>query len=420
MISSENLLKLLNDWNLWEGEMETGIERKQYVNRLIPLFRRKEIIVIKGIRRSGKSTIMRQMMKNLVKSGVQEKQLLFLNLEDYNLKDSLSIELLENTLELFKSRINSGKKTYFFIDEVQLVPEWERFLRTKYDLNENIKFIVSGSNASLLSKELSTLLTGRNITIEVKPLNYLEFKDFRSNGSIEEFLTFGGFPEVVLEKNRITKKIILQQYFEDIINKDIINRHRIRNRETVFDLARYLIENSGGKHSMNRLSKTLGVDDKTVNEYVSYMVDAFIIVRVPFFSYSLKKRFNKATQTKYYSADNGFLQITSLNFTKDKGKRFENVMALTINMITNDIAYWSENCEVDFVFGNSAVNVTVSETSIPKRESEGLLCFRDKNKMHKLFLVTPLGKTAAVDTIEVMAFEDFCKKIILNENNYSY
>ncbi len=412
MISPENLLKLLKDWNLWGSKIETGVERKQYVNRLTPLFRRKEIIVIKGIRRSGKSTIMKQMMENLVENGVQKTQLLFLNLEDYNLKDSLSIELLENTLEVFKSRINNGKKTYFFIDEIQLVPEWERFLRTKYDLNENIKFIVSGSNASLLSKELSTLLTGRNITIEVKPLNYLEFMDFRKNGDLEEFLTFGGFPEVVLEKDNATKKIILQQYFEDIINKDIIARYRIRNRETVFDLARYLIENSGGKHSMNKLSKTLGVDDKTVNEYVSYMVDAFIIIKVPFFSYSLKKRFNKTTQTKYYSADNGFLQITSLNFTEDKGKRFENVVALTINMATNDIAYWSESCEVDFVFGNSAVNVTVAETIIPKRESDGLICFSEKNKKHKLLIVTPLGKAEVNDIIEVVGFEDFCKKIV--------
>lgn len=411
MISEENLLNLLDAWNLWSHDVETGVERTQCIKRIKPLLERKEILIIKGIRRSGKSTIMRQIMKHLLMEGIGKEQLLYLNMEDYNLKDSLQLGLLEKTLKVYEENIKKNGKTYFFIDEVQMIPEWERFLRTLYDLKRDIKFIVSGSNASLLSKELATKLTGRNLTIQIRTLNFSEFRDFKKKADIDEFFTYGGFPEVVLERDVSKKKILLQQYFEDIINKDVLARHSIRNSEVVFDLARYLIENSGRKQSMNKLSKALGIDDKTAHEYISYMIDAYLIIKVPFFSYSVKKRFNRMTQPKYYSADNGFMQITSLHFTDDLGKFFENAVLLEIAGKANDVAYWSDKSEVDFVYERRAVNATIAK-EVPKREFDGLSEFRQKHKQFEVLVVSKKGTVANTD-INTVSFRDFSSELAL-------
>lgn len=410
MIEKENIIKILDSWNLWNRKLNTGIRREHYLKKILPLIERKEVIVIKGIRRSGKSTIMKQLMQELIKQRVEKEQLLYVNLEDYGFRNSLNLNLFDLILESYKENITPKGKVYFFIDEIQLIPEWERYIRTKYDLEENIKFIVSGSNASLLSKELGTKLTGRNLTIKVNPLSYEEYKSFVDKPELSKFMKFGGFPEVVLEKDETRKKIILQQYFEDIINKEILARHNIRNTEAIFNLATDLIQNSGCKQSMNKISKNLGIDDKTVSEYISYLMDSYLIIKVPFFSFSVKKRFNKATQPKYYASDNGFLQITSLQFSKDKGKVFENMCLLEANISKEKIAYWQEDGEVDFVFGNKAVNVTTANTKIPKREFDGLLNFKSKHKKFELFLLTSKKPEETHETIKVKHFEEFFKE----------
>src|SRR3989344_8123212 len=159
-METETILNVLKRWNLWESDIDTGITREKYLQEIYPYLERKEVLVLKGIRRSGKSTIMQQLMKELIKRGkVGKEQLLYLNLEDYNFAQNLKISLFDEVIESYKEHTKNKKKIYFFIDEVQKIPDWERWIRTKYDLKENIKFIVSGSSASLLSKELSTLLT---------------------------------------------------------------------------------------------------------------------------------------------------------------------------------------------------------------------------------------------------------------------
>ncbi len=408
MIRKEDLLKILDSWNLWNHDIDTGIKRTYYLDSVKPLLKRKEVLVMKGIRRCGKSTIMRQIMKELVKSGVSKSQILYINMEDYGLKDSLRLELFEHVLQTYKESFSPKGKIYFFIDEIQMIPEWERYVRTKYDLAEDIKFIVSGSNASLLARELATKLTGRNLTIEIRSLNYSEFKQFKKDPDFSEYLRYGGFPEVVLEKEIPRKKILLQQYFEDIINKEILGRYDIRNSEAVYNLARYLIQNTGGKQSMNKLSKALGIDDKTVSEYISHMLDAYLIMKVPFFSFSVKKRFHRMTQPKYYAHDNGFTQITSLQFTEDRGKLFENLFLLEVARTAKDIAYWQDRGEVDFIYANKAINVTTSSGEIPSREYEGLLQFKKKHKNFNLIIITSAIKNFKHREIKIIPFEEFC------------
>jgi len=409
MISKKKLLEVLKKENFWEQDIDTGIERAKYLEELQQYVIRKEVIVLKGIRRCGKSTIMQQLMKRLIKQNIAKEQLLYINLESYELRNSKTVELFELIIGVYREQINPKEKIYFFIDEIQVIPEWERFIRTIYDRKENIKFFVSGSNASLLSKELSTLLTGRNITMEVKPLTYDEYKTFTITPQFEEFQLFGGFPEVVLEQDPKMKKILLEQYFEDIIVKDVIQRHKIRNGNNVKNLAKYLIENSGGRFSFNLLAKALKIDKEAIEHYINAMKDAYFFIQVNHFSYSYRKRFDKNIQPKYYVLDNGFFQIVN-NKKQDKGIKFENLIAIHLSQKNEEINYWLEQTEVDFIVNNKSMNVTVDIIDIKNREFQGLLDFKKKYKQFEIELITPQKSYEQHKDIKIISYEELISK----------
>ena len=206
----ENIIEILKKWNPWEKDIDIGIKRKSYLKKIYPYLSRKEVIVLKGIRRCGKSTIVKQLIYELIKKGVDKKQILYLNLEEYGFADNLKISLFDEVLNVYRKYSRNRKKIYLFIDEIQKIPSWEKWIRTEYDLNENIKFVITGSSASLLSKELSTLLTGRNVSFTIMPLSFNEYIEFgkkeKKKEKLEEYMKFGGFPEIVLEKSEEKKK----------------------------------------------------------------------------------------------------------------------------------------------------------------------------------------------------------------------
>jgi len=388
IMENEEILSTLKKWNFWEKDIGTGIRREYYIKKIFTLMDRKEILVLKGIRRCGKSTIARQLMLELLKKGVEKKQILYLNLEDYSFANSLNIGLFDKVLEAYKRYLKNSKKTYFFIDEIQKIESWEKWIRTKYDLEENIKFIVTGSSASLLSKEFSSLLTGRNLSLTIFPLSFKEFSLFSHKADLEEYLIFGGFPEVVLEKSEEKKRTLLQQYFEDIVHKDIIDRHNIRNAKQVLDLARYLISTSGSKVSINKLSKVFGVAKDTISLYLGYMIEAFLLFEVTYFSYSAKVKHDVSKLPKIYSLDSGFINITNFKYVKERGRMFENTVLLKLLEKYKEISYWSElNSEVDFIAEKIAINVT-STDKIPAREFKGLEDFNKKFRKFDSFVIS--------------------------------
>ncbi len=388
-MEEETIVNVLKLWNLWESDIDTGITRTKYIQEIYPYLERKEVLVLKGIRRSGKSTLMQQLMKKLMKKDkVNVKQLLYLNLEDHNFAQNLKISLFDEVLNAYMNHTNNKEKTYFFIDEIQKIPGWERWIRTNYDLKENIKFVVSGSSASLLSKELSTLLTGRNLSFVIRPLSYNEVIIFDKKISVQEYLQFGGFPEVVLEKSDKKKLKILQQYFDDIIHKDIIDRHEIRNTKQLLNLARYLVSTAGAKVSINKLSKTFGISKDAISNYINYMIDAYLLFEVPFFSFSAKVKHDVARLPKLYVLDNGLINVVDVKYSKNEGQMFENTVLVKLLENNNEVSYWSDaKSEVDFVVQGKAINVTATD-KIPPREWKGLEEFEKKHKLFSLILVT--------------------------------
>ncbi|MBU0979467.1 MAG: ATP-binding protein [Nanoarchaeota archaeon] len=386
MIEKTLLLEVLERWNLWEKKMEAGIRRTSYIDKIMPYMKRKEVIALKGIRRSGKSTLVRQLMMELIRKGADKRQILFLNLEDYSLADHLDVELLEQAFQTYKEHTNNRKRTYFFIDEVQNIHGWERWVRTRYDLNEDLKIIITGSAASMISRELSTLLTGRNISFSIMPLSFKEYQDFSKKPSLKEYLRFGGFPEVVLETDAEKKITLLQQYFEDIIYKDIVNRYKIRNPKQLMAIARYFMDSSCSKVSVNKLSKVFGLSNDTISMYISHMIDAFLLFEVTFFSHSAKIRHDVTKLPKLYVLDNGF--ITAIGLKENLGQMFENAVLIRLAEQYQDISYWSElKSEVDFIVENKAINATSSDKIHP-RELDGLDRFQKLHSRMSKILIT--------------------------------
>jgi predicted AAA+ superfamily ATPase len=286
------------------------------------------------------------------------------------------------------------------------MPSWEKWIRTKYDLGENIKFIVTGSSAHLLSKELSTLLTGRNISFTIMPLSFNEFCIFKKNGNLNEYMKYGGFPEVVLEDSEEKKSILLQQYIEDIIYKDIIDRHSIRNANQLISLARYLISSSGSKVSVNKLSKVFGIAKDTISLYISYMVNAYLLFEVNYFSFSAKIRHEVSKLPKLYAADNGLITVSNIKYTQEKGRQFENTVLIKLFERYSQINYWGElTSEVDFIVSKTAINVT-STDSIPKREFTGLEDFKNKHEnFSSLIITSSIKKEGIIPIIDFLKTE---------------
>lgn len=401
----EDLIDVLKKWNPWEKEIIGGIKRERYIKKIYPYLERKEVIVLKGVRRSGKSTLVKQLMIELIKNGISKRQILYLNLEEYAFADKLTIHLFEEVLEAYKGYTKNKKRIYFFIDEIQKVPSWEKWVRTKYDLNENIKLIITGSSASLLSKELSTLLTGRNLSFTIMPLSFNEHIIFTKSENLEEYMKFGGFPEVVLEKSEEKKVTLLQQYFEDILHKDIIDRYSIRNTKQIINLAQYLISASGSPISVNKLSKVFGIAKDTLQNYVNYMLDAYLLFEVTYFSYSAKVKHDVSKLPKLYCLDNGLIQIVNIKYSKNLGQMFENTIFIKLAEKYKEISYWKEvQSEVDFVVEKTAINVTATD-KIPEREFHGLEAFNKKHKEFKKIIITPSIKN---DTL--ISIKDFLKQ----------
>ena len=400
------IIEVLKKWNPWEKSIDAGIRRQKYIEKIYPYLKRKEVIVLKGVRRSGKSTIVKQLMLELIKNKVNKKQMLYLNLEDYNFANELKIELFDEVLNAYKDYSKNKNKVYFFIDEIQKISSWEKWVRTKYDLNESIKFVITGSSASLLSKELSTLLTGRNLSFKIMPLSFEEFLKFSKTRSLEEYLKFGGFPEVVLERDEGKKEFILQQYFGDIIHKDIIGRYNIRNAKQLIEIARYLVNTAGSKVSLNKLSKIFGISKDTIALYIGYMTDAYLLHEVTFFSYSAKIKHDISKLPKLYALDNGLINAVSVKYSKNRGQMFENTVLIKLLEGYDNISYWSElKSEVDFIVKDKAINVTATD-KIPEREMIGLCDFQKK---HKQFSFLIIAESTEKDKVSLL---DFLRKKI--------
>lgn len=317
----ENLLKL-----------NTGLKRHQ-LDEMPELA--SHALIISGIRRCGKSTMLHQLLKE------KHPDAYYVNFEDPRLYD---FELNDFT-RLDEVIEEQGTEVLFF-DEIQVIDGWERYVRQKLD--EGFKLVITGSNASLLSSELGSKLTGRHITKELFPFSWKEFCEFRvldsSGDALKEYMQIGGFPEYVKTED----DDILHQLFEDILVRDIAVRFGVRDVKTLQRLALYLVSNVGNLVTGNKLRSLFGIGaTSTVMEYFSYLEQTWLMHFIPKFSYSVRKQ--SVNPRKVYAIDTGLINVNSKSFSGDFGRILENLVFLHLRRNFKEIYYLSEKGECDFV-----------------------------------------------------------------------
>jgi len=354
------------------------------------------VVVLTGLRRSGKSTLLRQ----LIKRHYKDENFYYINFEDerlFNFSAKDFNKLYENLISLF------GSKKTFFIDEIQNVSGFETFVRRFYE--EGFKFFITGSSATLLSRELGTKLTGRHVDIVVKPFSFLEFlnlkgfnleKDsiYKTESKVkikkffDEYLINGGMPEYLIYKD----PELLAKVYEDTILKDIAIRHKVENVSILKELYQYLITNFSSKFSFNSIKKLMNFGSvNTVKKFILYLEETHFAKTINKFDYSFKKQI--INDKKFYVVDNGFIEIISKKLTKDKGWLLEN---LVFNSFTKDyeIFYYSNKKECDFLLVKNktvaqAIQVCYEINEDSKdREINGLLEAMNKFKLKEGMILT--------------------------------
>lgn len=364
MILKSELRKILRSQREAMGRRTSGVIR-QDLERLKPL--RNFAIIISGIRRCGKSTLLVQSMK-------REEEFYYLNFEDprlaeFELKD---IEMLE---EAFSEEFHEADLYYF--DEIQNIAGWESYVR--YLLENEKRVVITGSNASLLSRELGTKLTGRNLRIELFPFSYHEYLEYMesedSKVSFQDYLASGGFPEFL----RTGMDEVLQNLLLDIIARDIIFRNPVKNPGIVTEIAVYLLGNSAREFTLSKLQKIFSAIGSvtTIASYVELLEDAYIIFTLPRFSYSQRSR--QINPKKVYAIDNGLIRANSIQFSDDSGRFLENHVFLELRKRYRELFYFREKGECDFLIKEKttitkAIQVCYELTTRNKqREIEGLV-----------------------------------------------
>ncbi len=341
----------------------------------------KYAFIISGIRRCGKSTFMQQLRKG-------DHAFYYTNFEDPRLA-GFALEDFETLEEVYLDEF--GKNSNYYLDEIQAVDRWELFVRKIVDAGK--KVVITGSNASLLSRELGTKLTGRHITNEIYPFSYSEFlqarKEKAGSKSFANYLEYGGFPEY-LKNNR---KETLRQLLNDIIERDIIVRHDVREKSALKILAVYLLSNSSKQISYNKITRTFGLGSvNTSRAFIAYLEDAYLFFTVKMFDYSLKKQV--VNPKKVYAVDTGLINAVSINFTPDNGKMLENCVFMGLKRRGNEVYYFKGEKECDFLIkegGEITEGIQACyELTEKNREREvgGLLEAMNKFKIKKGTVIT--------------------------------
>ena len=353
----------------------------------------KKISVITGIRRSGKSTLLKQISKNF-------KNFYYFNFEDERVLD-FSYDDFNNLLEIFFELF--GESKVFFFDEIQNIFGWEKFVRRLFE--DGYKIFITGSNSKLLSREMASALTGRHIRKELYPFSFSEFISFsnleiKKNYNTKEkaklkqffnkYLEFGGFPEALLSQN----KEELNQLYQDILIKDIIVRFKIKDSKSFRELSMYLLSNFGNVVSFNNLKNVLNFNSvSTVKSYCEFLEEAYINFLVFKYDYSIKKQIKNNRKT--YSIDSGFINNLSQSFSENKGRLFENIVFLELKRRDKEIYYYKDIYECDFVVRNerkieSVIQVcsSLQDQNTRQREINGLISAMEEYNLRQGIIIT--------------------------------
>lgn len=323
-----------------------------------------KIITIVGPRRAGKTWYLFQLIASLEKVGIKREQIFYLNFEDERLDlDAGYDQILDAYLELYPDQ--KLDDLYIFFDEIQEIPDWEKYVRRLYDTVSR-KIFLTGSNAKMLSKEIATALRGRSLSFEIMPLSFPEFLSFRSidpkdtystknrakiQSSFDEYLTWGGYPELVDMESRF-KANILQEYFNVMLYRDLMDRYEIRDASILKYLIKRLISSFTNEFSVNKLyndlkSRGIKIGKDSIYRLMDRIFSIYMVTSVEKYDPAVVKR--EMSNKKIYLYDNGIASAIRYAFSEDRGKYLENLIFTGIRNTTEAIFFLKNGYECDFV-----------------------------------------------------------------------
>lgn len=311
-------------------------------------------LVIQGVRRCGKSTLLHQLVDHY---DLDPSRCTFVNFEDPRLANELSFEVLDGIVDAVRSRLPDDGPLWFMLDEIQEVTGWERWLRSQLDRHTGNRFVITGSNASLLSGELATRLTGRHVTVELFPFDLPEARAMNPELTVADYLHDGGFPEPLL---RTDGDQLRRQYVNDIVERDVRERIGARSSRPIRQVLQLAYESAGSEMSLRRVAGAVGIAVETARDYLAACEDAYLLFSAPFYAYSERKR--ASHHRKYYPVDPGLRRVTVTRTGEDRGKSLECATYLALRRRFSEVCYWRAGGEVDFVVVDGDEEIPVQVT----------------------------------------------------------
>jgi predicted AAA+ superfamily ATPase len=401
----------------WKSSYKELYQRDVF-NYLVKKLDLKHIQVLQGIRRSGKSTMFKLLINHLSQE-IDPQEILYINFDDpffipYSNDATKLYEVIQTAQKLTQKKI-----TYLFLDEIQAINGWERYVKSVYDSEEFKKIFITGSNSSLLNGDLATLLTGRYITQKVYPLSLQEilkinnissYMELSSNipkvlNIVDNMLQYGSFVEVYNNKEEF-RRDILSSYYDTILLKDCVSNNTIRDVKGFRELSFFIISNITSLFSYTSLAKAVNINDKSVKEYISYLEDSYLYDELKHFSYSLKEQNN--SKKKIYCNDNGFVSL-SYSFSSNSGKLLENLVYTELVKNNFEIYFYNKNFECDFIVkkDNKVIAIQVCyelNAMNTKREVKGLV--KLPFDVAEKYIIT-YNQSKKIDDIIVIPFYEY-------------
>lgn len=356
-----------NPW--WEEDigLEGVIVRSEYLSRMEKVFEDRAIVILTGLRRVGKTTLLKLLIKQLIQKGIAPKHVFYISLDDYSLEKKSIIDIVAEYRKIQK--IHMEEKIYLFLDEVTYKDQFHRQLKNLYD-QQNVKIYASSSSSSVL-KDKKAFLTGREIVLEVLPLDFDEYCDFKGlrikkseaylkESHFEEYLKTGGMPEYVLKLDRE----YLTTLVDDVIYKDIVAFHGIKNPQGIKDFFALLMERAGKQVSINKIANILKFSPDTAKRYLQMFEETYLVHLVPRYG-KLNERI--LSPKKIYAADLGIRNL--LTGFRDKGALFENYVYLVIKSLEPRYIY-QNGIELDFYTRDKALIEVKYGSQLTEKQQE--------------------------------------------------
>lgn len=379
-----------------------------------------ELLIITGIRRSGKSTLMQTIIDHL-SSHHSPRKIFYINLDDPLYTSVCQDSALLYEVLTLAEKLSGQKIEYLFLDEIQNVEAWEKYVKSVYDHRLFKKIIITGSNAELLKSDYAKLLSGRYLETHVYPLSFKEIllhhnihtplelisRKAKVLELLDLYLKYGGFPRIHSIEDFEQKLKLLKNYYETIILKDCVQNHEIRDTKTFMNFSYYMINHLASQYSYNSLGKALNIHEATASQYLHILESAYFIHELKSFSYSLQTQ-TKAKK-KSYCIDNGLIAASSFQFSQNLGKLFENlVFSELLKLGSGTLFFNHDQKECDFILhGNEAIAIQVCYEITAENRARELAGIEEAMKKISIrigVIITYNQEEEVNDTVSIVPF----------------